>query len=237
MPKRVTLYNQQLQPSYSLPTSSAVLSPIQERFLNIRNTTHIISPILLRNSSFELVKTIELNSAEQQSLFIFKNNNTLPKYYATNQIEIADTLERFMQKFSADSFNPQTEVLIEKPIEIAEKPLTSTIKEIHETHTQLLLETTTSADSVLTITNTYYPGWRAWIDEAETPVFAVNLINQGIQLPAGTHTIKLQFESQSLQYGIYITLLAHGVVILIFVGTSNRIKKYLNQSDISSDSH
>ena len=51
-----------------------------------------------------------------------------------------------------------------------------------------------------------YPGWRAYIDGQETPIYTAQILGKAIYIPAGDHDLKIAFKSMSFQLGQGITL-------------------------------
>lgn len=87
------------------------------------------------------------------------------------------------------------------------------------------LITSSSKDSALVITNTFYPGWNAYIDGKQTVIHNVDSIFQSIIVPAGDHDIEIKFESRLFATGIYIALI--GMLLAILSSTYLWHKKYL----------
>ena len=52
---------------------------------------------------------------------------------------------------------------------------------------QVVLRTSSPSDGFLVLSDAYYPGWRATVDGAETPVYATNYLLRGVYVPAGEH--------------------------------------------------
>ncbi len=59
----------------------------------------------------------------------------------------------------------------------------------------------------------FYPGWCAFVDSVQVPLYKVNCEMRGVYLPAGTHLIEYDFRSESLKNGL---LIASGGLFLIF---------------------
>ncbi|MCB0089970.1 MAG: YfhO family protein, partial [Caldilineaceae bacterium] len=56
--------------------------------------------------------------------------------------------------------------------------------------------------ALLVLSDSYYPGWRAWVDGAATPIYAANYLARGIKLPAGDHTVVFAYEPDSWRRGV-----------------------------------
>ena len=60
-------------------------------------------------------------------------------------------------------------------------------------------------DRVVQIAVPYSPGWRAWVDGAEQPVFRCGGMYMGLALPAGEHQIELRYATPGLKPGVAIS--------------------------------
>ena len=62
-------------------------------------------------------------------------------------------------------------------------------------------------DCFVNFSQSYYPGWKAYIDGIETKVHEVNGIIQGIFVPEGNHSIEFRFSPTIFYLGSLISLL------------------------------
>lgn len=61
----------------------------------------------------------------------------------------------------------------------------------------------------------YSKGWKATIDGKEAPIFNVNYVLRGLQIPAGKHTIEFKFEPEVVKIGSTIALISTILIILL----------------------
>lgn len=78
----------------------------------------------------------------------------------------------------------------------------------------LTLETENLSESFLITTETYYPGWKAYIDGFETKIFQTDLAFRGIEIPAGKHKVEFVYQPISFYLGIFISLFT---LIMLFL--------------------
>ncbi|OAM89068.1 hypothetical protein AW736_14820 [Termitidicoccus mucosus] len=60
-------------------------------------------------------------------------------------------------------------------------------------NSRVILRTEAAGARLLWFGDTWYPGWRAFIDGQETPIHRVNYMFMGIGVPAGQHRIEFKF--------------------------------------------
>src|SRR5262249_42333579 len=85
-------------------------------------------------------------------------------------------------------------------------PLTSNVEIIASGINDVKLRSTTTSPSVLILSQTYYPGWKAEVDGRRTEVFPVDIALTGIKVPAGLHEIRFDFLPLSFETGAALTL-------------------------------
>jgi hypothetical protein len=80
-------------------------------------------------------------------------------------------------------------------------------------------ESNNSSDGFAVFSENYYKeGWVATIDGTETPIYNVNYVLRGIEIPKGKHSIRFEFNPQVVQTGSQITLLSSVVFVLLVLG-------------------
>jgi hypothetical protein len=52
-----------------------------------------------------------------------------------------------------------------------------------------------------------YPGWKAYLDGVEVPIYSAQILGKAVSLPAGRHELQLKFRPMSFYIGLLISLL------------------------------
>jgi hypothetical protein len=65
----------------------------------------------------------------------------------------------------------------------------------------------------------YNRGWRAWIDDHETPIIRTNYALRGLSVPPGRHVIRFFFRPLSYYLGRQVQWMANIVFLLLIAGT------------------
>ncbi len=60
---------------------------------------------------------------------------------------------------------------------------------------------------LLAVSEIFHPGWRAYVDDEEVPVWRVNVAFRGVEVPAGTHRITFEYDSRSYRLGFWLSML------------------------------
>lgn len=89
----------------------------------------------------------------------------------------------------------------------------------HEAET-VLVRVNMECDGVVILSDTYYPGWKAYIDGKSADIHEVNLAMRGVAVPAGNHEIRYVYRPKSVFIGGLLT--AFGIVAAGFVAFRGR---------------
>ena len=88
-----------------------------------------------------------------------------------------------------------------------------TLTEIAKGNHWLEYKSSAGALQLLVISDTWYPGWRATIDGDEAPIHRANYMFRGVFVPAGEHTVRLDFHP--INFGKYCAVAILGLLAVI----------------------
>ncbi|HWP47506.1 MAG TPA: YfhO family protein [Candidatus Limnocylindrales bacterium] len=79
------------------------------------------------------------------------------------------------------------------------------IREYHPT--RITLQTQRPTEGLLLLRETFYPGWKAFIDKTEVEIRRANYIQRAVKIPKGEHVVQFRYEPTSYKLGLFLTLL------------------------------
>ncbi len=86
---------------------------------------------------------------------------------------------------------------------------------------RVTIKAKTSARGWLFLSDTYYPGWKAFVDGKESKIYRADYTFRAVSVPAGEHSVAFVYQPDSLRWGIMIT----GVAFLLYLGTMVFLRK------------
>ena len=86
---------------------------------------------------------------------------------------------------------------------------------LHYAPREIVLETAAGHPAFLVTSESYYPGWHAYVDGREQPLYVTNTAFRGMALPAGTHRIEMRFNPPILWRGAFISAVALALLLLV----------------------
>jgi hypothetical protein len=77
------------------------------------------------------------------------------------------------------------------------------------------LQTHSSGNSILVLSENHYPGWRVYIDGQSADVLRVNYALRGVVIPAGDHRVSFVYRPWSVMGGLLLSLLTASALIIL----------------------
>jgi hypothetical protein len=154
------------------------------------------------------------------SVAVFENKTSLPRFslVPVSGIEAIQDWKAQLARLKDSAFDPERSVIFSDPPPAfsggnvgSEKSVTVINKNINSYELRVGL----SQPSVLVVSQMFYPGWRATVDNADVAVYPVDLALTGMIVPGGTHTVRLFFQPLTFRIGLLISLVSVGVVCLL----------------------
>ncbi len=150
---------------------------------------------------------------KEETIKLYKNRRPFPRAWFVRDFKVLDSkaiLSRMVQK----EFHPDQEVLLEEepkwttpPNPPLDKGGLNKVEFISETNNQLQLFVETSEDSLLLLSDTYYPGWKVLVDGKPEKIYRANYAFRAVPLSAGAHRIRFVYDPASFKLGAGVTLL------------------------------
>ncbi|MBN1146803.1 MAG: YfhO family protein [Anaerolineales bacterium] len=77
---------------------------------------------------------------------------------------------------------------------------------VAETAARLVVRVSAPASGWLVLSDTWYPGWRAWVDGRATPVLRADYLFRAVPLEAGEHQVVFAYQPLSFWLGLALSL-------------------------------
>ena len=187
-----------------------VVGPVNETEWRMFNVKYIITGNPVPPAQFP--NFIQL--AIKGKSYIYKNNNSLPRAYFVNKVELKSGLE-ILNSMKANSFDPKNVAYLEDQ-KLNVEPIDSTVyvNVTKYTDENLELNVNASGNNFLFIGNTFVKGWKAYVDGKQTKIYKANHGYLGIVVPKGKHKILVSYAPDSFYISKYIALILSSLVII-----------------------
>ncbi len=196
---------------YTYPTGS--LDVYSVAFVNGEDRIYEVRP-------FHLEKYRQVYTGDEGA--IFENQAVLPRAFLAPRVTSLRNSGSVLARLSAPDFDPLSELLLEEQTDApqgTQSRAQGAANIIDYQDRQVIVQTVNDEPAFLFLGDSYYPGWKAYVDGQQARLYRADYLFRAVPVPAGEHTVEFRYQPDSLTLGIGISAVAAGSVILAFLGS------------------
>lgn len=92
---------------------------------------------------------------------------------------------------------------------------------------KVTISTRSNMPAILVFTDSYYPGWKSYIDGNETRIYLADGLVRAVLVPAGDHNVEFSYDPTSFKIGLIISLTTAIILISFLLYLKIRTRKSL----------
>jgi hypothetical protein len=238
VPARYIKFVQRLISSHSFPKALSAEHPPAEQFdqdvlshsdiLALANVNYFVLPEESKISSMAAysgeVEILPLSS-------LFPLPSAAPRAYLAYDWTIKEKGqdEEVLRLIKERGLGVVPEVVVESdPGEVMPIPQDPALKvvipaqEIKRWANGVILKASADQQALLVLSDSYFPGWKAWVDGRPAKIYPANYLFRGVFLSSGEHTVEFRFVPFWFYFGLAVTCLSF-IIFFCFL-MSSRLK-------------
>ncbi len=167
---------------------------------------------------------------EQNGWKIFENTKVLPRAFLVSDYKTFNNKEEFEKLFFAKDFDPGKTILLEKnPKGLSPNNLAigqfnnnpESVSILQYKPNKIVVKVNATNNNLLFLSDTYYPGWKAYIDGRQSTIYRADYAFRSVFVPAGEHKIDFIYNPFSFQLGLWTSIVSV-LLLVIFLFTPKR---------------
>jgi len=140
---------------------------------------------------------------------VFENTAVLPRFYFVRRVQPVASSAEARDLIEHRRIDLRETALSDEAIDVppaGDAGTPGTVEVVKYEPSRIELSLQASRASLLVLSETYYPGWKAWIDEQPTAIHSVDIGLRGVVVPAGAHQLRMEFRPLILPVSLGISL-------------------------------
>ena len=146
---------------------------------------------------------------EEAAFNVYENIRVLPRAFVVADVRAVADHNAALDAIRANDFDPAQVVVLEtadrRPPTTASTPAVSrqpsAVKIVGYGPNEIFLDANAPGAGVLILSEVYYPGWRAWVNDSEVEVLRANYLFRAVELPAGVQHVRLLYDPPLFKIG------------------------------------
>ncbi|MEW6609415.1 MAG: YfhO family protein [bacterium] len=185
--------------------------------LDMLNVKYIIADKKIPSPRLKLVY-------QEGGVMIYENLSCLPRAFLIPQAKVIKEEAKILEELTNPKFDSRKEVIIEQ--EISSQGSNSEVKPQLNRWTKIInyefnnvtIAVSSPTNSFLFLSDTYYPGWKVFVDGDEREIYCANFAFRVVYLSPGNHLIEFKYIPMSLIIGGIITIITLFVSLWLLTG-------------------
>ncbi len=166
--------------------------------------------------------------AEGKHFDVYENSLVLPRAWLAIQSQgLADAaaLQTIQTGVVPDGskWDPLRTALVQAKPSLDLTATSGTAQVVSHNASRIDVRTQTNGNSILVLSENYYPGWKAYIDDKSVDVLRVNFGLRGVVVPAGEHRVSFVYRPWSVLAGLMISVGTAAVLLVLAMKGRRRI--------------
>lgn len=176
--------------------------------------------------------SLNLPLAYNREIKIYENPFCLPRIFITHEIEYASSYTEAQKRIGSSDFNLRNRVVLEEKVPQRYNKLDlidnsqASIEEYQPTY--VVIKAYLENPGVLVLTDIFYPGWEAYVDNRKIKIYRVNGLVRGLLLEKGNHIIIFKYFPHSFKIGLGIGGICLILCIVLVCRESRKTKQIVN---------
>lgn len=151
-------------------------------------------------------------------LTVYENRHALGPAFIVHEAQVLASEEALLDTLKKRGFRYRKKILLSEDVNLSELRPPTGPEEVHITDygpNHVELQATMTTPGFVVLTDLYYPGWTATIDDTtKTKIYAADMLLRGVLVDAGTHTIRFRYMPATFVAGSFISIFS----LLLWIG-------------------
>lgn len=184
------------------------------RILNMVNARFFADTKPIRISGLKLLKKSDYYYGQ---VYLYKNPFALPRAYIVGGYRLAQNRKIALAMMHGKKFNPAKEIILDEKPEVAGGQKYKEAKILSYKPNEVIISAELKKPGFLFLSDTYYPGWRVFVDAREHKILRANYMFRAVALDRGPHIVRFVYDPLSFKIGGIVSCAAIFILVRYFL--------------------
>jgi hypothetical protein len=190
------------------------------RFFDVAGVRYMTTSYEVNNKDYKLLRSEKLGDKEA---YLYEYKNYPGRFFVYGRATFVGDDKIAIAKLTDDKIDLRKELIIvdnNKGNQSVDTNAKGTVTLVSYRPNKVILESNADNNAFLYLSDTYYPGWRAYVDGKETKIYRANLAFRAVEVPKGKHTVVFKYVPMSFYIGLCLTIF--GILLCIYLWRRDR---------------
>jgi hypothetical protein len=193
-----------------------------KRFFNILGVRYLIAPYEITDNDFRLLKKTRAAPGKDACLYEF--SPFLGRFLLYGAAEFVSDDGKAKEIITGRKIDLDRVLVLKarKAGRVAYGDVKGSARAVSLQASRVAIDTETETDGFLYVADTYYPGWRAYIDGRRTKIHRADIAFRAVFVPKGHHRVVFRYVPLSFYSGLLITVMGAALCVCLVLREGRR---------------
>lgn len=164
----------------------------------------------------------------QSGLKLYINPGAFPRAWAVHEMVHANNLNEIRVAINDHLGDLRAKAFtVEQPLALKPCNAADQVDIAHYRAERVDITANMGCDGLVILSDSFYPGWKATVDDKPVQIRQVDIALRAVQVPAGKHQIVMRYRPASVYLGAFLTAMGWlGALALVWLGPKSRRIEY-----------
>lgn len=198
----------------------------RQKLFNVLGVKYILHKTALQEPDYQAFPSEIYNLTWQGGEWqIYENKQSLPRVFLASNYRIETDKQKIIDTLLDDKFDIQNTIVLEEEIvssiKLAKDDASTVLVKSYQPN-RVVVETKSKADTLLFLSDNYFPGWHVSVDNKRNKIYRANYAFRAVPVEKGEHEIIFWYYPQSFDLGLKISLGSILGLLLFGIGMRRR---------------
>lgn len=147
---------------------------------------------------------------------VYDNLEAFPRAFIAYDYLVESRPQKIIDKMLSVDTSLRKTAIIEEEINLEKKKelIKGEAKIIDYSPNKVVIEAKNDSPGLLVLSDNYYPGWRAYVNDKETKIYRADYTLRAILLPEGQNKVEFAYRPDSFRMGLIASIVSLGGIIV-----------------------
>jgi hypothetical protein len=203
------------------------------------NTSHLLD---LSNTQYYLTHKVDLKNKpspegfipttfnkerfvlafDDLSVAILESKSVLPRAFMVYDWEVIKEDGKIISSLLDENYPFENKIILESDPglvsrDYSEKQTDNKVQYVNITEQSSEINVESEKEGILFVSEAWFPGWKAYVDDAQVDIMRADFMFRAIIIPEGEHNVRFIYDPYSFKIGLYISITTFFMLMVPFL--------------------
>jgi hypothetical protein len=144
---------------------------------------------------------------------VFENKDAFPRAFLVNNYAVESGPQEILDTMFGPKFDLRNSVVLEQDPKL-KLGGQGTVNVTSYAPDKISIATNSTGNNLLFLSDSYYPGWQAYVDGKSAPIYRADFSFRAVLVPKGKHSVEFIYQPLSFTMGVFAAVVSLMIMLI-----------------------